>query len=70
MVHRHDPMTKRVRNGAILVYMVGNALTFSKLLPVELAGLQGTDEFGGAVMKALLWSLVWPLYWIERAILG
>lgn len=70
MVHRHEPMTTRVRNGAILVYMVGNALTFSKLLPVELAGLQETDGFGGAIVKALISSLVWPFYWISRVIFG
>jgi hypothetical protein len=36
--------------------MAGNALTFTKLLSAELAGLQGTGELGGKIMKALLIS--------------
>jgi hypothetical protein len=57
-------MTEKVRNAAILIYMVGNALTFTKLLATELAGLQETGEVGGKIVKALILSLVWPFYWI------
>jgi len=63
-------MTERVRNAAILIYMVGNALTFTKILAAELAGLQGTGEVGGKIVKVLLLSLVWPLYWIGSALFG
>ena len=65
-----QPVTERLRNAAIMVYMVGNALTFTKLLSAELSGLQGTSELGGKIMKALLLSFVWPFYWLGRALLG
>ncbi len=70
MHQRHELMTERVRNAAIMIYMVGNALTFTKLLSTELAGLQETGEFGGKIVKALLFSFVWPFYWIGRALFG
>ena len=41
MQQRHEPVIERVRSAAIMIYMVGNALTFTKLLSTELAGLQG-----------------------------
>ena len=63
-------MTEKVRNASILVYMVGNALTFTKLLPAELAGVQGTSEFGAAVVKTLVLACVWPFYWLAAAFLG
>ena len=63
-------MTERVRNAAIMIYMVGNALTFTKLLSTELAGLQETGELGGKIVNALLLSLVWPFYWIGWALFG
>lgn len=63
-------MTERVRNAAIMIYMIGNALTFTKLLSTELASLQETGEVGGKIMKALLLSFVWPFYWMGRALFG
>ena len=48
--------------------MVGNALTFSKLLSIEVAGVQG--DLGGKVIRVLLLSLVWPFYWIGRLLFG
>jgi hypothetical protein len=70
MHQRQVPMTERVRNAAIMIYMVGNALTFTKLLFTELAGLQETGEIGSKIMRALLLSFFWPLYWIGRALFG
>lgn len=61
MHQRNELMTERVRNAAIMIYMVGNALTFTKLLSMELASLQGTGELGGKIIKALLLSFGWPL---------
>ena len=61
-------LRERVRNAAILIYMVGNALTFSKLLSIEVAGAQG--DLGGKVIRVLLLSLVWPFYWIGRVLFG
>ena len=70
MSWRNEAITERVRNAAILIYMVGNALTFTRLLATEVAGLQETGELGGKIMKSLLLSLVWPFYWIEFALFG
>ena len=53
-----------------MIYMVGNALTFTKLLSAELAGLHETGELAGKVLKALVLSFVWPLYWIGRTFFG
>ena len=58
MHQRHEPMMARIRNAAIMIYMVGNALTFTKLLSTELAGLQGVGEIGGNIMNTLLLSFV------------
>ena len=55
---------ERVRNAAILIYMVGNALTFSRLLSIEVAGAQG--DLGGKVIRSpsslprLALLLDWP----------
>lgn len=68
MHQRRELMAERVRNAAIMIYMVGNALTFTKLLSMELAGLQETREIGGKIVNALLLSFVWPFYWIGRAL--
>jgi hypothetical protein len=67
---QHEPMTERVRNLVVMIYMVGNALTFTKLMSVELAGLQGAGQLGGKIVTALLLSFVWPLYWIGRTLFG
>ena len=61
---------EKLRNAVIMIYMVGNALTFTKLLSTELAGPEGTGGLGGSVVRALLWSFVWPVYWIGRAAFG
>ncbi len=61
---------ERIRNAAIMIYMVGNALTFTKLLSTELAGLPRPDQIGGKILKPLLLSFVWPFYWIGRALFG
>jgi hypothetical protein len=53
-----------------MIYMVGNALTFTKLLSAELTRLQETSELAGKVVKSLLLSFVWPLYWIGRTLFG
>ena len=63
-------MKEKIRDAVIMIYMVGNALTFTKVLFIELAGLQQTDQLIGKVVAALLLSIIWPLYWIGRAFLG
>ena len=63
-------LSEKIRNAAIMIYMVGNALTFTKLWSMELANLQETGLLGGKMIKALLLSFVWPFYWIGRMLLG
>lgn len=62
--------SEKIRNAAIMIYMVGNALTFTKLWSMELADLQETGQLGGKMIKALLLSFVWPFYWIGRMLFG
>jgi hypothetical protein len=62
--------SEKIRNAAIMIYMVGNALTFTKLWSMELANLQETGQLGGKMIKALLLSFVWPFYWIGRILFG
>ena len=62
--------SEKIRNAAIMIYMVGNALTFTKLWSMELANLQETGQLGGKMVKALLLSFVWPFYWIGRMLFG
>jgi hypothetical protein len=51
MHQRRELMTDRVRNLLIMIYIVGNALTFTKLMSIELAGLQGADQLGGKARR-------------------
>ena len=68
MREQNQSISEQVRNAAILIYMIGNALTFTKLLSTEWAG--GADEPGGRILRALLLSFVWPFYWIGRLLFG
>ena len=70
MSEQQEPGAKSVRNWAVLIYMVGNALTFTKLLQGDPTGLQSAGELGGRVVGALLLSFVWPFYWIGRLLFG
>jgi hypothetical protein len=56
---------EKLRNGVIMIYMVGNALTFTEVMSQEGNGY-GTAGFASQVMKALAVSLLWPVYWIWR----
>jgi hypothetical protein len=59
--------SEKIRNALIVVYMVGNAVTFTKVVSVEMAG---PAELTGAILRALACSLVWPIYWLWRAVIG
>ena len=64
-------MTKeQLRNAAILVYMVGNALTFNHLLGASRDVIQETGSMAYPLVKSLVLSTIWPLYWIYVAIVG
>jgi hypothetical protein len=62
--------SEKFRNVVIMIYMVGNTLTFTKLLSTEMAGPKGTGEVGIKVVRALLLSFIWPFYWIGRTVFG
>ena len=63
-------MGEKIRNTAIIIYMIGNALTFTKVFNSEFAASQGAHELGSKMMNALLASFLWPFYWIGRALFG
>jgi hypothetical protein len=55
-----------LRNGIVLVYMVGNVLTFNSLLKAERAAMVAGDAWLPIIVKLLSCSLVWPIYWLTR----
>ncbi len=52
-----------IRNALILVYLVGNALTYRHLVKVD----PGHALEIGAMLMNLGISCVWPLYWLINA---
>jgi hypothetical protein len=55
-----------VRNTIIIIYMVGNALTFNALLKAERATMVAADNWMVPLLKILSLALVWPAYWLVR----
>ena len=62
---RPEASSERIRDVAILIYMVGNALTFSALIS---GGLAEAEGIGNRVIPALALSFIWPLYWAWRVL--
>jgi hypothetical protein len=58
----------RIRNTLILVYLAGNAATFSKIVAGDAAGIRATGELFWPIMKALALAMAWPVYWLWRAL--
>jgi hypothetical protein len=52
-----------IRNSLIMVYLVGNALTYRQLVKIDPSRALET----GAMLKNLGLSFVWPLYWFISA---
>ena len=55
-----------LRNGLIIVYMVGNALTFNALLKLERAAMASDQSWTTGILKILALALVWPVYWLFK----
>jgi hypothetical protein len=54
------------RNVLILIYMVGNALTFNALLKAERLTMSADSSWTLPMLKALALATVWPLYWLAK----
>lgn len=54
----------------MLGYLLGNALTYNHLMRVGRATIADTDGASFLIVKSLLTSTVWPLYWLYSAIAG
>jgi hypothetical protein len=52
-----------IRNSLIMVYLVGNALTYRQLVKIDPSHALET----GTMLKNLGLSFVWPLYWLISA---
>jgi hypothetical protein len=57
---------EKLRNGLIVVYMLGNVLTFNSLLKAEHGVMIAGEPWLPIVLKLLGLSLIWPLYWVTR----
>ena len=55
-----------IRNAVILLYMVGNALTFNAILKAERAAMAADGSWTSSILKTIALSLVWPLYWLMK----
>jgi hypothetical protein len=55
-----------LRNGLIIVYMVGNALTFNALLKLERATMAADQSWTTGILKILALAIVWPVYWLFK----
>jgi hypothetical protein len=57
-----------IRNVLIVIYMVGNALTFNSVFKMERAAMALHDNASPALLKALGVALIWPIYWLWRIV--
>ena len=48
----------------MLGYLLGNAMTYNHLRRVGRATIAETDDASFLIVKNLLTSTVWPLYWL------
>ena len=55
-----------VRNILVMIYMVGNALTFNSVFKIERAAMTAGEPWAPVLLKALGFALVWPIYWLWR----
>jgi hypothetical protein len=58
-----------LRDALILAYMVGNAMTFTKVIS-EGANSYGAEAFAERLINALALSVIWPFYWFWRTAVG
>jgi hypothetical protein len=56
------------RNVLIMIYMVGNALTFNSVFKIERAAMAMHESWAPIMLKTLGLALVWPFYWLWRVV--
>ena len=61
---------EQFRNGAILVYLVGNAMTYNHIIKANRELIHQTGELAPIMLKTLAISCMWPIYWAYRLIVG
>ena len=54
----------------MLAYVLGNALTYNHLVKAGRLAIGPSEEAGFLMVKNLVISTIWPLYWIFRAAAG
>ena len=64
----HAVKPEPVRNVLIVIYMVGNALTFNIVFKMERAAMALHDSASPALLEALALALIWPVYWLWRIV--
>lgn len=55
-----------IRNGLIIAYMLGNALTFNALLKAERVAMAADQTWTTGILKILALAFVWPVYWMVK----
>jgi len=53
-----------IRNAIIVIYMLGNAVTFNALIKAERAAIVGDASWALIILKSLALSLIWPIFWL------
>ena len=54
----------------MLAYLVGNALTYNHLIKAGRSEISAAGDASFLIVKSLMVSTVWPLYWLYYAVAG
>lgn len=54
----------------MLAYLLGNALTYNHLIAAGRAALGSSGDIGLLMVKSLLISTAWPIYWLYYVVAG
>jgi hypothetical protein len=54
----------------MLTYIIGNALTYNHLFRAGRSAVGGSEDVGLLIVKSLVISTVWPVYWLYHVIAG
>ena len=54
----------------MLAYLLGNALTYNHLVKDGRSAIGTSEDAGFLMVKSLVISTSWPLYWLYFAIVG
>jgi hypothetical protein len=61
---------ENIKYAASLVYLLGGTLTYNHLLKTGRLELTHASELSSLIFQSILISVVWPFYWVVRAITG